>query len=232
VRRLVASYLVDHDRCTEAIRILDCAPSDLTAQPGLALERARALMALGDAAAARAALAACIAAEPPAAMRADARRLLRFAADPELLPAIQRVEAHLGAGELSAALRGARRLLRSRREVPEAWLLLAIVHQRWGHRLRAMRAFRRSLQLQHDLPDAHNRLGVLLAGSGRHLEAYNHLRFAVELAPNESGPWLHLAQVCFRLGWREEAESALGRAQRLGGCEAEVAEVRRQNAPR
>ncbi len=36
---------------------------------------------------------------------------------------------------------------------------------------------------------------------------------------------LHLAQVCLRLGFREEGEAAFARAERLGGHEDELGRI-------
>jgi len=130
-------------------------------------------------------------------------------------------------GRTADARKALRRATRRDPRNVEAWLLLGVVRQRHSQFRRALRAFRRAVALQPDLGDAHNRLGVLLAARGKDVEGYHHLRKASELMPHDSSPWLHLAQVCLRLGWRDDALDALERAERLGGHEAELEQVRK-----
>lgn len=225
VARLVASYLVDHDRAVEAIALIDrVAPKVVHA--GLLLERGRALLFLRRTEEACQSLQRCLAVEATQQIRSEARRLLRLAADPALLPHIRALEAALRDGDQQGAARLARALVRQRPQLAEAWLLLGVVRQRGEQPRRAIRAFRRALNLQDDLSDAHNRLGVLLLQRGNEVESFDHLRRATELSPNDSSAWIHLAQACLHLGRSDDALGALDRAERLGGHEDEVAEVR------
>lgn len=226
VARLVASYLVDGDRSDEAVALIDRVRAGGVEHAGLWLEHGRALIGLDRAVEAKLSLERCLAIDPEPDIRAEARRLMRLTEDDDLLPDIHELEDALRAGDLRRASLLSRRLVRHRPELAEAWLLLGVVRQRYSQFRRAIRAFARAIELQPDLGDAHNRLGVLLAARGKDLEGYNHLRKAAELMPHDSSPWLHLSQVCLRLGWRDEGWDAFQRAERLGGHEVELEQVR------
>ncbi len=226
VARLVASFLVDKERAAQAIALIDRVRDKGVEHAGLWLERGRAQVSSNDLAGARLSLERCLAIEPPAEVRVEAKRLLRLTEDEELLPSIEELEDALREDNSKLAVVLARQMIRRRPELAEAWLLLGVVRQRNRQYRRATRAYLHAVQLQPDLGDAHNRLGVLLASRGRDIDGYNHLRQAVELMPHDSSPWLHLAQVCLRLGWKQEGAEAFERAQRIGGHEAEIAEIR------
>lgn len=231
VARVVAAELTERDRCREAVEVVERTLAVHPRDPGLWVEKARALMRSGDGPAAQPALHRALDLDPSPVVQREAQRLLRLAHAPETLRDLREVDDALQAGNLAGALRLARRLARRHREMGEAWLFLGIVHQRMSHPWRAMRAFRRAAVCTPNLGEAQNRLGILLAQRGQYQEAFEHLQRAVRLLPWEAGPRIHLAQACYYLGRTQEGRQALAEAERLGADVGLLGAVRRMFPP-
>lgn len=227
VARLVAMFLTERGRTSESIELLDRALASDGASPGLLLERGRALIAERRGAEARTVLERCRTVGAPAALQAEAERLLQFTVDDRVLSAIQAIEAALARRDNAGALRLAKRFVRRHRRLAEGWLLVGVARQRCGRERGAIRALRRAIDLEPTLAEAHNRVGILLAARGRNWIALEHLLRAVELAPNDASAWLHLAQVHRNLGARSAGLTALARAERVGGYREQLAVVKR-----
>ena len=187
---------------------------------------ARPLLRGGDGAAARPALERVLSCEPSQVVRREAARLMRLAHAPETLNELRALDNAFGGGDLRSALRRAKKLVRRRKEMGEAWLLYGIVRQRLSHRRRAIKAFRRALRCMPELGEAHNRLGILLVEAGRYEEGYGHLHDAVTLLPWDSGPRFHLAQACYYLDRIDEGRTILAEAERLGADVKVITTVR------
>jgi tetratricopeptide (TPR) repeat protein len=231
VVRVVAAELTERDRCLEAVTVIEKA---LVAAPGdaaLWLEKARALLRVGDGAAARPALEKALAHDPSPTVRQEVQRLLRLAHAPGTLRDLRAVDDALNQDDLPGALRLARRLVRQHRQMGEAWLFLGVVRQRLSQRKRAIRALRRAIHCAPKLGEAHNRLGILLVQEGKHHDAAEHLRCAVELLPWEAGPRIHLAQACYYVGQLDEGREVLAEAARLGADAELLKTVRRTFFP-
>jgi tetratricopeptide (TPR) repeat protein len=227
VARLVVSFLLEDDRPGEARAVAEHA---LTAAPDHAMlhfELGRALLQLGAEPAASVALQRAQALGLPPLLRPQAQRLVRMAAVPGLWAGTLAVENALGARDLRAALRAAKRLVRSSAGAAEAWFQLGLVRHKLGRERRAEQALRAALRRDETLADAHNRLGILLVGDGRVDEGHRHLERAHELAPHDSSPLLHLAQACALLERFAEAERHVVAAAEAGADPQLVDAVRR-----
>lgn len=227
VTRLVSNHLLLRDRYGEALGLIDQALSQEPSNSGLYLDRGRALLAQNRGPEAATAFRDCLANRPSPETRREVHRLLALVDDPETLNTISKLDHSLGAGELPKAIGLAKALCKAKPQLAEAWLLYGVARQRRGHIRRALRAYRQALSLDCELGEAHNRMGILLLQRGRAAEGYIHLRQAVEVCPDDSSPWLHLAQVCMQLEKTDEGKSALARAEALGGHQQEAEAVRR-----
>jgi len=227
VLRLVISFLAADGRTDEALAMVregcERHPDDLP----LTLEHGRTLLLAGQGDAARRVLEAC-ADRASGEQEREARRLIRFAEVPEMVPEMLAVEASLERGDLTGAGRLARRLARVYREQAEVWLLRGMVDQRRGRSNKAERWFRRAIERDPALADAHNRLGILLVERGKAAQGYRHLCDAVRLTPRDSGPRVHIAQACTLLGRDDEGRAHLEEAERLGASPGVIAEIRRR----
>ncbi|MFN6147449.1 MAG: hypothetical protein ACK5AL_13890 [Planctomycetota bacterium] len=232
VARLVTSFLLEEDQPAAALAVVDRA---LAKAPGLAMlhfERARACMLLADEAAATAALQQALAAGLGPTFVSQAQRFLRVLAQPGLWSGLQRGERALAAGQLDLAVVESRRLVRTHRRSAEAWHQFGLVAHQRGRLRAAERALRRALACDDRCGEAHNRLGVLLLLQGRAEDGHVHLLRAHELAPHDTSPLLHLAQVEAVRGQRAAAEAYLAAAVRLGADPQVLAAVRREVAAR
>ncbi len=230
VARLLVSFLLEDERVVEARATAERA---LAASPDHALlrfELGRACLLLGDDAAAAAALQRATGLGLPPALLPEANRMLRFAATPGLWRGMRAVEQALGRGDLDAALRQTRDLVRQVGAVPEVLFLLGLVRHKLGQLRAAERALRRAVRSDDSFADAHNRLGILLVSTGRLEQGHAHLERAHALAPDESSPLLHLAQACALLGRHAEAHRHVAAAQRAGASAELVAAVQREIA--
>lgn len=215
--RLVASWLVDRGESTRAVAVLDRALAEHGQHAGLWLERGRASLGVQDLERARSDLQRCLDLRPDDAMRFEANRLMQLAQRDSALPGVIEVEDQLAEGDFLLAQCAATKLVKEHKDLAEAHLLLGICEQRLRHFGRAIRCFQRALKRRPDCAEAHNRLGILLAERRRPKQGYSHLRHAVELAPDDGGAWVHLAQVAAQLGNLDEAREALQEAERLRG---------------
>lgn len=227
VTRLVTNYLLLNERNEKALTLLDGAIARDAGNSGLYLDRGRVLLAMRRGEEAAAAFRSCLENRPSPETKEEVRRYLSLVDDPQTLSSVQDLEAKLAKGDLRGAVALARQLCRERPGLPEAWLLQGVARQRSGQLRRALTCFRHALRLNPGMGEAHNRIGILLALRKKAAEGYVHLRQAAELNPEDSSPWLHLAQVCVQIGKIDEGEAALQKAEALGGHEAEAAAVRR-----
>jgi tetratricopeptide (TPR) repeat protein len=228
VARLVVSFLLEDERPEAAREVLERA---LRREPGHAMlhfEFGRASLLLDDGAAAAEAMRRALALGLAPTFSAQAQRLLRLASVPGLWAGTQRVEHAMAAGDLAAASRAGRDLVRLLARAPEAWLLYGVVCHRLGETRRAERFLRRALRLDDACADAHNRLGVLLLAAGRTDEGHVHLVRAHELAPADVATLLHLAQSCALRGDVEAAARHVDEAERRGAEPRLVEAVRRE----
>ncbi|MBM4061263.1 MAG: hypothetical protein FJ265_09250 [Planctomycetes bacterium] len=228
VARLLVSFLLEDERPAEARAVAERALAKDPAQAMLQFELGRANLLLDDEARAREALQQALQRGLPPAIAPQALRYLRLASVPGLWAGTQRVERALAAGDLGAALRGLRALVRAAGPVAEAWHLAGVVRHKLGQDRAAERALRRALRRDDELADAHNRLGILLVSRGRVAEGHRHLERAHALAPHETSPLLHLAQSCALLGRHDEAARHVDAAERLGADPQLVTAVRRE----
>jgi tetratricopeptide (TPR) repeat protein len=226
VARVVAGYLLGQNRYGEARRVAERALESNPRHAALLLERARAVLLLGDGHAAQDDLARCLEADPSPRLRVEARKLMRLTSRPGALAEMMSIEQALERGEEVQALRRCRRLVAENRSLGEAWLLLGSLHQRLDNSRRAERALSRALALEPRLGEAHDRLGILLVSRGRYRSGYSHLIRAVGELSEDPAPRIHLAQACHFLGLREEGRGYLDEALRLGGDVELVARVR------
>ncbi len=227
VARLVVSFLLEQERATAAMEVLDRA---LLVEPGNAMlhfEAGRACLLLDDGDRAASALRRAIELGLPVTVAGQAHRFLRLSVVPGLWAGTQTVENAIVAGDPAGALAALHRMVRRTGPVAEAWVLLGIVRSRLAQGRRAERAFRRALHLDPQNAEAHNRLGVVLLSRGEVEAGHHHLERAHQLAPLDSGPLLHLAQACALLGRRAEAERHVIAAERAGAAPTLVEAVRR-----
>lgn len=228
VARLLVSYLIEDGDPATARRIGEQALAADARQPLLQFDLARACLLLGDDGAARAALEAALQLGLPPGLAPQARRFLRLCGVPGLWRGALEVEDACAAGDLRAAARGLRLLLRRLGHQAELWFLAGVVRHRSGDEAGALRALRRALECDAGHAEAHNRLGVLLLGAGDVESGYRHLARAHELAPQEPSALLHLAQACALRGEGERAQEHLGAAERCGAAPQLLAAVRDQ----
>lgn len=227
VGRLVASELVDMGRHEAALTLVDGLLQEHADQPGLWLEKARALIHAGRAVEAEAALDQVLNQQPNPALHKEAERLRRFSSCPDVLPELRSLDEALSAGDLPRALDLSLGVTVDYPDLAEGWLFLGVVRQRMEEEQPAIDALEQALRVDPELGEAHNRLGILLVGRGRYQDGYAHIKQAVARMPTDSGPQLHLAQACYYLGQIEEGRKALADAERLGARAETVASVRR-----
>jgi tetratricopeptide (TPR) repeat protein len=225
--RLLAAILTGRSRFAEAEWVAEESARREDGHAGLWLELGRARLGRGDAIGAQDAFRAALEHEPTEAVRSEAERLLTLGRDEECLARIQRIDGLLADGLPKDALVEARKLRRARPKMPEAWLFLGLSRQKCGKHAAARRAYREALRLDPDCGEAHNRLGALLAVAGKDEEAYRHLTRAADLLPDEWSPRLHLAQVAWHLGRRDEALSEFTSADSLGAPSDRLVEAMR-----
>ncbi|MCR9246065.1 MAG: tetratricopeptide repeat protein [bacterium] len=228
VARLLVSFLLEDERADQARDVAERALLRDPSQPVLHFELGRACLELDDSERAAKALDQALSRGLPPEHEHRARRLLRLASRPGLWRDSQCVETALAAGDLDAAFRAAVALVRSSRDVAEAWFLVGLVRHKRGQEQRAECALRRSLRLDDSLPDAHNRLGILLVSQGRLEDGIDHLERAHALAPTEPSPMLHLAQGLALAGRQEEAQRFVELAAKSGAAKDLVEAVRRE----
>ena len=225
--RLVGSFLIERDRTQEAHAVLERAAHAYPQDAGLWLDLGRACLMLDRQEDARNALQAAATNAGAGESRRDIERLLRLSKVPGLFAGMRNVDTLLAKGDARWALRQAREIVRRSEHAAEAWLFLGVVRQKLRQERRAESALRQAIALDEGLAEAHNRLGILLVGRGEVEQGHEHLQRAVQLAPTDPSPQLHLAQACVLLGRRADAETHLRNAQQLGARPEMLDAVRR-----
>ena len=211
---VVSRALCDRESAfEEAITILRKALDAHPKEARLQLELGRCLLLSGSGEDARDALLTAASGPPEPAV--EARRLLRFVDQPEILQGIDKVERLLHEKSSAEALRIARQTARLAPEQAEPQYLVGLARSQLGQTRRAVRALRKCLELDPDLAEARNRLGILLVSLGRYEEAYTELLRVIEERKDEIGPLLHIAQACYYLRRFDEGKAFMARAEEL-----------------
>ena len=228
VARLVVSFLLDEDQPALARTIIERTLQQAPDHAMLHYELGRSCLLLGETAHASVALQRAIDLGVSERLLPQAQRLLRLSSTSGLWEGSRLVEAAILADDPLAALGAVRALMRRVGPVSEAWLLFGVVYQKLGNLRRAERLLRRALRDHEPCADAHNRLGIILLERGCVEAAYQHLRRAHELVPEDATTLLHMAQASARLGRPDDAEQLARQAGRCGADPQQVDAVLRQ----
>ena len=224
---MMLTCTVDQGRGDDALRTIDSCLDVTPADPAAWLEKGRVLLHGEDPTRAGPALEEVFRHNPPASIKEQASRLLRFVQLPDVLPALRAVDAALAGSHVERALALAKELVEAHPTLAEAWLFLGVAQQRDEHLVEAIDALKRAVALDASLGEAHNRLGILLVGQGEHRAGLDALQLAIACLPQESGPRIHLAQACYFLGDLEAGRAALQQAESLGADPQTLESVRR-----
>lgn len=225
--RLVGSFLMEREEPARARDVLQRAADAFPSDAGLWLDLGRACLVVDDQDRAGRALERAAELAAAGESKRDVERLLRLSRVPGLFAAMRSVDTLLAEGKARFALRAARGIVRRCRHAAEAWLFLGVVRHKLRQERRAEIALRQALALDPELAEVHNRLGILLVARGDVDAGHDHLVRAIQLAPSDPSPRLHLAQACVLLGRRADAETHLANASELGARPEMVDAIRR-----
>ncbi|MBX7199587.1 MAG: tetratricopeptide repeat protein [Rhodospirillaceae bacterium] len=116
-------------------------------------------------------------------------------ASPETARLLQDGVAAHRAGDLAAAERAYRKVLKKNPREPDALHLLGLVLSQAGNAGDGAAAIKAALAARDDFPDAHLNLGIILAKLGNNAEAERHFQRAAQLRPSAPAPHLELARI-------------------------------------
>ncbi len=130
--------------------------------------------------------------------------------------------AHHGAGRLSEAEAGYRKILEETPGSADAWHLLGVLASQRGNAELAVQLIRRAIALNASAPDYHSNLGGILRESGQWEAGAVACRRALELSPRHFGAHVQLGNILFDQGQVAEAITSYREAILLNPKDPEV----------
>lgn len=146
------------------------------------------------------------------AMVRELRRLMMAPALPSVLPTLEAVVEQHRAGDLAAAEKGYRAILRAQPDDVDALHLLSQVLLQTSRAADALPLVDRALALDPDYANAYNTRGSLLKALGRFLEAEKAFRQTLSRRADHAEAWANLGATLVELRRYADAEKASRRA--------------------